>query len=58
MSHQKEDRSDEKQGGVQINDLPQKEEELQPDEAKNVKGGGGLTGGVVGSRSKGEEIPS
>jgi len=58
MSQQKEEMSDEKQGRVQVSDLPQKEETLKEGEAKNVKGGGGLPGGVVASRAGvGEEIP-
>ena len=58
VGHQNEEMSDEKQGRVEINELPQKEEELKTDEAKEVKGGGGLSGGVIASRKQiGEEIP-
>ena len=57
MSQQKEEMSDEKQGRVQVSDLPQKEETLKDGEAKNVKGGGGLSGGVVARTHVGEEIP-
>ena len=57
MSHQNEAMSDEKQGRVEVNNLPQKEEELKTDEAKDVKGGGGLSGGVIANKHIGEEIP-
>ena len=40
---------------VQVGNLPQQEKELKDQEAENVKGGGGLSGGVVAHI--GEEIP-
>jgi len=55
MSQQKEEKSNEKQGIVRVNDLPRKLEELTEGEASNVRGGGG--GGVASNRSSGEEIP-
>ena len=53
---------------VQVGKLPQPEKELKDREAENVKGGGGLSGGVVADqigggpsggvlRQGGEEIP-
>jgi hypothetical protein len=58
MSQQNEKMSDENQGRVQVNNLPQQEEGLKSDEARNVKGGGGASGGVLGDRTHiGEEIP-
>jgi len=45
-----------KQNRVQVDNLPQQEKELKDREAENVKGGGGLPGGVVANRI-GEEIP-
>ncbi len=41
---------------VQVGNLPQQEKELKDREAENVKGGGGVSGGVV-LRGQGEEIP-
>jgi hypothetical protein len=34
---------------VQVRNLPQQEKELKDREAENIKGGGGLSGGVVAS---------
>ena len=45
-----------KQNRVQVGNLPQQERELKDQEAENVKGGGGVPGGVV-SNHIGEEIP-
>jgi hypothetical protein len=47
---------------VQVSNLPQQEKELKDKEAENVKGGGGLAGGVLagggsGASHIGEEIP-
>jgi hypothetical protein len=41
---------------VQVNNLPRQKKELKDQEAENVKGGGGLPGGVVANHI-GEEIP-
>jgi hypothetical protein len=41
---------------IKVGKLPQQEKELKDLEAENVKGGGGVSGGVV-LRSQGEEIP-
>jgi|GEM_PF-1423792 len=41
---------------VQIGNLQQREKELEEKEAESVKGGGGLSGGVI-QRPGGEEIP-
>lgn len=43
-------------GRVQVGNLPQQEKELKKQEAEDVKGGGGLSGGVIASHI-GEEIP-
>ena len=45
-----------KQNRVQVDNLRQQEKELNDREAENVKGGGGLPGGVVANHI-GEEIP-
>jgi len=45
-----------KQNRVQVDNLRQQEKELKDREAENVKGGGGLPGGVVANHI-GEEIP-
>ena len=59
MSHQMKEMSDEKQGKVEVNDLPREQEELTDEEAKQTKGGGGMSGGVLkgGLKPIGEEIP-
>ena len=41
---------------VQVGNLPQKERELKDQDAENIKGGGGLSGGVI-QPPGGEEIP-
>jgi hypothetical protein len=41
---------------VQVGKLAPQEKELKDQEAENIKGGGGVSGGVV-LRSQGEEIP-
>jgi len=41
---------------VQVGNLPQKERELKGQDAENIKGGGGLSGGVI-QPPGGEEIP-
>ena len=56
MSQEKEEMSNEKQRTVQVDDLPRKLEELTEDQASNVRGGRGPSGGVI-YRSSGEEIP-
>ena len=43
-------------GRIRVGNLPRQEKELKKGEAENVKGGGGLPGGVVPSHV-GEEIP-
>jgi hypothetical protein len=45
LRHQMEEMSHEKQGRVQVDDLPQPQKELKSDEAKDVKGGGSKAGG-------------
>ena len=44
-----------KQNRVQVDNLPQEEKELKNQEAEKVKGGGGLSGGVL--PPGGGEIP-
>lgn len=46
MNHQQEEKSNEKQGRIEVKDLPRKQEELKDNEAKDVKGGGGAAGGT------------
>ena len=46
-----------KAGRIQVGKLSQQEKELKKQEAENVKGGGGLAGGVVVPSHVGEEIP-
>lgn len=41
---------------IQVGNLPQQEKELQDKEASEIKGGGGLSGGVI-QPPGGEEIP-
>jgi hypothetical protein len=53
MSQREEERSKEK---IQVKDLPLKEKELTEDEARKVRGGGGVSGGV-NRTGTGEEIP-
>lgn len=60
MSKAKEQQPEEIKGRVSVGNLSQPEKELKEREAQNVKGGGGLSGGVVfrgGSVKIGEEIP-
>lgn len=54
MSQRKQEKSKAKR---RVKNLPRKEKELTQKEAKKVRGGGGVPGGVVGQRSIGEEIP-
>jgi hypothetical protein len=55
MSNSTEQKPEAKTSRVQVGNLPQQEKELKDQEAENVKGGGGLSGGVVAHI--GEEIP-
>ena len=48
--------SETKTSRVEIGNLPQEEKELKNNEAENIKGGGGLSGGVI-QPPGGEEIP-
>lgn len=60
MSQQKEEMSDKKQGAVKLDDLPRRQEGLTGEEARQVKGGGGVSGGVLPTQQRapiGEEIP-
>lgn len=45
MSNQ--DKADDKKGRITVSNLPQQEKELREQEAENIKGGGGLSGGVL-----------
>ncbi len=59
MSKPKEQKLEDNKGRVRVGNLPQQEEELKEREAANIKGGGGLSGGVVsrGESHIGDEIP-
>jgi hypothetical protein len=52
MNHQQEEMSNKKQGRVEVNDLPPKQEELREGEAKDVTGGGGSVSGTGDIRTK------
>ena len=56
MSNFTEQKSEAKTSRIQVGNLPQEEKTLKEKEAENVKGGGGLAGGVIASHV-GEEIP-
>ena len=56
MSNSTGQKPEEKTSRVQGGNLPQQERELKEQEAENVKGGGGVPGGVVANHI-GEEIP-
>ena len=56
MSNTTEQEPEAKTGRVQVGNLPQQEKELKDQEAEDIKGGGGLGGGVFASHI-GEEIP-
>jgi len=43
-----------KTGRIQVGKLPQQEKKLKKQEAENIKGGGGLPGGVVPTSRVGE----
>ena len=49
--------TDAKTNRVQVGNLPRQDKELKDKEAENVKGGGGLSGGVIRTSHIGEEIP-
>jgi len=55
MSNTSGSKQETKSGRVEIGNLPQQEKQLAEKEAENVKGGGGVSGGVL--RQAGEEIP-
>lgn len=50
--------SEEQKGRVQMGDLQRQEQELNAEEARQIKGGGGLAGGVVNTRNQGVNDPS
>ena len=56
MSKATEQNTEARAGRVQVGKLPQQEKDLRDREAEKVKGGGGLSGGVV-LPPGGEEIP-
>ena len=57
MSNAKQQKQAATTGRIQVGNLPQQEKKLKKQEAENVKGGGGLPGGVVPTSHVGEEIP-
>jgi len=56
MSNSTQQNTQAKTSRVQVGNLPQDEKEVKTQEAEKVKGGGGLSGGVLRS-GIGEEIP-
>jgi hypothetical protein len=56
MSNSTQQNTEAKMSRVRVDDLPQQEKELKDQEAEKVKGGGGVSGGVLRSHI-GEEIP-
>ena len=56
MSNSTDVKSQSKTSRVQVANLPQNDKELKNQEAADVKGGGGLSGGVINNHI-GEEIP-
>ena len=56
MSNSSGQKPEAKTSRVQVGNLQQQEKELKDREAENVKGGGGVPGGVVANHV-GEEIP-
>lgn len=57
MSHRNEEISNEKQGRVEVNDLPRQQEELKDGEARDVKGGGGAAGAGGDVKNKNQGLP-
>ena len=57
MSNPTDQKPEAKTSRIQVDNLPQQDKELNDQEAENVKGGGGVPGGVVANRI-GREIPS
>ena len=56
MSNSIEQKQETRTGRIQVGNLPQEEKSVKDQEAENVKGGGGLSGGVIASEIE-EEIP-
>lgn len=62
MSNATDQKTEETTSRVKVSNLPEQEKELKQAEAANIKGGGGLSGGVVERGNAtvkhiGEEIP-
>jgi len=55
MNNSTDQKAEAKTTRIQVGELPQQEKELKDQEAENVKGGGGPSGGVL--VHAGEEIP-
>jgi len=55
MNNSTQQNTEAKTNRIQVDNLPQQEKELKDQEAEKVKGGGGVSGGVL--RQAGEEIP-
>ena len=56
MNNSTEQQTETKTTRIQVGDLPKQEQELKNQEAQNIKGGGGPSGGVIEIHA-GEEIP-
>jgi hypothetical protein len=50
MRKQEDQKSSAKKGRVKVKNLAPREKELKNRDAENVKGGGGVSGGVLGDR--------
>lgn len=50
MSKRKQEKSSDKNARVKVRNLPQQDREVKNSEAANVRGGGGMTGGVLGDK--------
>ena len=51
MSKKTEQRSSKETARVKVEKLAQHDKELKNAEAENIRGGGGMTGGVIGDRN-------
>ena len=61
MSEPKNQKPEDKKGRVRVDNVPRQEKELNAGDAATIKGGGGVSGGVLKGGAQvmhiGEEIP-